>query len=762
MGGDDGFWDNIVREAVLHFPRASAPGPSGLRPAHLQDALRRRGGGLGLIRSLARLVTKWVSGALPIAHSPYLCGANLTPLKKPDGGVRPVAVGETLRRLVGKALLSSGVAKSQVSSLAPLQVGVGIRSAAEMVAIGAQSLVDHLGPTASWCILKVDMANAFNTVDRTALLKASLHYTPSVYNYLRFAYGTDVPLHLGNGIKLQSRTGTHQGCPLGPLGFALAIHPVVEKLQREAGLVWNSWYLDDGLLVGSPDAVSKAFRILKDDLGAIGLHVNQRKCEVWGPAAHLFLAAHEGVAHTPWEPATGITVLGIPVCYPESQAYSKALWARINERLEMTVQMVTSLVDAQLAHHLLRMCLDGCKVNHLLRACDCYSDVDEDVRHSEGVVLDAFADILGCAMKPSQMVQAGLPIAVGGCGLRCPTVMKPAARLAALATFYSRGAQDVGLPTYCRHVVARWVLPPVQEAMGLIGPNFDPLTEWSGNVSAIATAQGAHLIQKWWSENIGKAKLTRLLDSVSPRDQARLLEQGNSVTGSFMSVAPNAAIRSLIPSSLYRLGLRWWLGCPLLEAVDGDLKCPGCGMTVDVFGDHLLCCKRNNFLHRHTALQEGLAVLLTESGQSFTKEVAIPHCPDGQLRPADILLPGWDNGTDTALDVTLVHGWQASMQSSNVSRERWRSFLRVKERLKHQRYDAACKRAQWSFKALAMGTWGGMGPEGARVFHRILKRAAFWLEGDLRAERQEELKQSFGLAVIRHVWRLLDAKNMIC
>ena len=121
-----------------------------------------------------------------------------------------------------------------------------------------------------------------------------------------------------------------------------------------------------------------------------------------------------------------------------------------------------------------------------------------------------------------------------------------------------------------------------------------------------------------------------------------------------------------------------------MEAVDGDLKCPGCNAAVDVFGDHLLCCKRNNFLDRHTALQEDLVVILTEAGQPFTKEVVIPHCPDGQLRPADILLPGWDNGQDTALDVTLVHGWQVAMQSTSVTRERWRSFLRKKEQLKHQ------------------------------------------------------------------------------
>ena len=111
--------------------------------------------------------------------------------------MRPVAVGETLRRLVGKALLNTPVARSQVAGLTPVQVGVGVRSAAESVAMGAQSLVNHLGVSATWCVLKVDMTNAFNTVDRTALLKAALHFTPALFNYLRFAYGQEAPCTWG-------------------------------------------------------------------------------------------------------------------------------------------------------------------------------------------------------------------------------------------------------------------------------------------------------------------------------------------------------------------------------------------------------------------------------------------------------------------------------------------------------------------------------------------------------------------------------------
>ena len=97
---------------------------------------------MSLVQALAALCHQWVKGNLPDAHAPLWCGANLTPLCKLDGGVRPVAVGETLRRLVGKVLLATGVSKAQVAALAPTQVGIGVKSAAESVAMGLQSIVE--------------------------------------------------------------------------------------------------------------------------------------------------------------------------------------------------------------------------------------------------------------------------------------------------------------------------------------------------------------------------------------------------------------------------------------------------------------------------------------------------------------------------------------------------------------------------------------------------------------------------------------------
>ena len=109
---DDDEWPKAVRRAIQSFPPGSAGGPSGLRPSHLQDILRKRGCEAGLVQSLANLSRLAILGKLPEAAGPVLCASTLLPLRKDaSGGVRPVAIGDTLRRLIGKCLLATSTAK---------------------------------------------------------------------------------------------------------------------------------------------------------------------------------------------------------------------------------------------------------------------------------------------------------------------------------------------------------------------------------------------------------------------------------------------------------------------------------------------------------------------------------------------------------------------------------------------------------------------------------------------------------------------------
>ena len=76
--------------------------------------------------ALATFVQACVNGRLPEALGPILCAGRLIPLKTKDGGVRPLAVGEVLRRVVGKFLLWNPHVVEQVKVLQPLQLGVGV------------------------------------------------------------------------------------------------------------------------------------------------------------------------------------------------------------------------------------------------------------------------------------------------------------------------------------------------------------------------------------------------------------------------------------------------------------------------------------------------------------------------------------------------------------------------------------------------------------------------------------------------------------
>ena len=97
----------LIQEAIASFPPGSAPGPSGFRPCHLRDCMSKPGQASSLLLALVTLVTGALEGKFPLQLAPIWCASNLILLAQKDGGVRPIAVGDTFRRLVGKVLLKA-------------------------------------------------------------------------------------------------------------------------------------------------------------------------------------------------------------------------------------------------------------------------------------------------------------------------------------------------------------------------------------------------------------------------------------------------------------------------------------------------------------------------------------------------------------------------------------------------------------------------------------------------------------------------------
>lgn len=96
-----------------------AGGPDGLRPQHLKDLIGPSAtvGGPLLLSALTSLVNLMLRGATPVPIRTFFFGAKLVALRKKQGGVRPIAVGCTLRRLAAKC--ASSIALKEIPDMLP-------------------------------------------------------------------------------------------------------------------------------------------------------------------------------------------------------------------------------------------------------------------------------------------------------------------------------------------------------------------------------------------------------------------------------------------------------------------------------------------------------------------------------------------------------------------------------------------------------------------------------------------------------------------
>jgi hypothetical protein len=93
-----------LAKALASFPSVSGGGPDGLRPQHLKYLTSTKTGATGaeLLEALTDFTNHQLAGLVPNEILPILYGATLIALNKKGGGIRPIAIGCTLRRLAAK------------------------------------------------------------------------------------------------------------------------------------------------------------------------------------------------------------------------------------------------------------------------------------------------------------------------------------------------------------------------------------------------------------------------------------------------------------------------------------------------------------------------------------------------------------------------------------------------------------------------------------------------------------------------------------
>ena len=171
----------------------------------------------------------------------------------------------------------------------------------------------NIPPLERWTLL-LDFSNAFNSINRGCMFQEIRARIPSMAAWMESCYGAHPILHLGVDFIL-SCCGVQQGDPLNPLGFALTLQPIVERIKAEVpGLNINAWYLDDRTLCGTPDDLAEVLRIVEEEGPARGFLLNRAK-------SLLYIPEDGDSSYNPLPPdipttETGFILLGCPVGPP--------------------------------------------------------------------------------------------------------------------------------------------------------------------------------------------------------------------------------------------------------------------------------------------------------------------------------------------------------------------------------------------------------------------------------------------------------------
>ena len=210
----------------------------------------------------------------------------LIPLNK-NPGVRPIGVGEVMRRVIGKTI--NWILTEDIQEAAgPLQTATGLKAGAE-AAIRSMRLIFEDPSTEA--IILVDASNAFNSLNRKVVLH-NIQITCHSFSYFLInTYRNPPRMIILGGAETQSTEGTTQGDNLAMSFYAIGTVQIQHLLRLSASDVKQVWLTDDATGAGSVDSLKKWWDDIIDQGNRFGYYVNQKKSWIILKDANLFQKA---------------------------------------------------------------------------------------------------------------------------------------------------------------------------------------------------------------------------------------------------------------------------------------------------------------------------------------------------------------------------------------------------------------------------------------------------------------------------------------
>jgi hypothetical protein len=615
--------ENEINSLIQSFPVGSSGGLDGLTPQHLKDLIKIEGESSSLLQSVTHFVNFILKGDIPSIIRPVFFGGRLIALTKKDGGIRPIVIGNLLRRLCAKAA-NNFAKKSLATYFGQKQVVVGISGGMEAAVHATHRYLLHLPEGHAIC--KLDFKNAFNSVRRDVVLNSVHQHVPEIYPFVYASYASASSLVYDCKI-IDSSEGIQQGDPLGPLLFCLAIHPILQNCHSELCI----GYLDDVTLGGPIDSITRDINRFRTDGLERGLELNDKKCELI--CSQMTSLDSGTLDQFKFVKADEATLLGSPL------SIGKATDDMLKSKIDILSILAgrLNLLQAHDALTILRHSLSLPALLHILRTS--LRCKNQYLREFDETLRTCLSGILNVSLDDASWLQATMPVKEGGLGLRRSEQIAPSAFLSSVAS---------------TAVLVSLMLPdPIKSIQD--DRLHDALACWQSFGGSNALTDDFAKKQKNWDSVIISNDKNRLLQVADETSKARILATMSPHAGDWLLAPPLTSVGLRMDNNTIRVAVALRLGAP----VCAPHICT-CGSAVNALGIHGLSCiysagrsLRHSLLNNivHKALVRAQIPSVLEPNGMF---------PGSGLRPDGATLVPWSQGRCLIWDATVPDTLAAS------------------------------------------------------------------------------------------------------
>ena len=274
----DEFDAALVQKVALRMKGAA--GPSNFDANNWKDMLGSRKYGnsssdlCAAVAKMAKIVaTENLSGVGVLSA---LMACRLIPLDK-NPGLRPIGIGEVLRRIIGKMVV--WVLRPDLQQAAgDLQMCVGQAGGCEA---GVHAMHTIFQEEETHGIIQVDANNAFNTINRNVFMHNIKIICPEIAIFVQNCYQEPARLFVVGGIEIKSLEGTTQGDPTAMPVYAVAIIPLMleaaEPTCERESKARQSAYADDLAAACTIDELKKWWDIIVEYGKFLGYYAKAEK-----------------------------------------------------------------------------------------------------------------------------------------------------------------------------------------------------------------------------------------------------------------------------------------------------------------------------------------------------------------------------------------------------------------------------------------------------------------------------------------------------